>query len=159
MNFLDGCCILAALTPALNKWKLIYFLSWKSYFCSFSFHSVLLIPLFVYLKERPSCSFSTITRWGWSGQWTMSGGLWARLGHWPWGLDTHEILLRLLCEWWGLLHAVMLPISYVQTTLASTGISILEGFGGLFPHAPSLRAFSLKVCKHQWIVSLHNRIW
>lgn len=103
-------CILAALTPALNKWKLIYFHSWKSYFCSFSFDSVFLIPLFIYLKGRPSCSFSTMARSGLSNQLiTIPGGLWAGLECGSWGQDVHKTLLCLQFSSWVLPHAVMLP--------------------------------------------------
>lgn len=81
VNFLDGCVFWLHWHQLLINGN-IYFHSWKSYFCSFSFHSVFLIPLFIYLKGRPSCSFSTIARSGLLSQLTIPGKLWARLGMW-----------------------------------------------------------------------------
>lgn len=125
--------------------KLIYFHSWKSYFCSFSFHSVFLIPWLISFKGRPSCCFTMTARWGLPGQLMLPGRLWAPLGWGSWWPDR----LMPCVYWWGLLHAVMLLISYNQHTRRNFNFG---GSGGLFPHSSILRACSLKICNHQWIV-------
>ena len=58
VNFLDGCVFWLHWHQLLINGN-TYFHIQKSYFCSFSFHPVFLILLFVYLKGRASCSFST----------------------------------------------------------------------------------------------------
>lgn len=118
VNVLDGCVFWLHWHQLLINGN-IYFHSWKSYFCSFSFHSVFFIPLFIYLKRRPSCSFSTIARSGLPSQLTIPGGFQAQLGHGSWEPDARETSLCLLW-WWGLLRAVRLLISHLQTTYTST---------------------------------------
>lgn len=155
VNFLDGCVFWLHWHQLLINGN-TYFHIQKSYFCSFSFHPVFLILLFVYLKGRPSCSFSTNGRSGLPCQLTIPGGLWACLGCGSWGPDAQKTFLCLLFQWQGLLHAVMLLISYLQTNQASN-FNFGKVWWTLSP-SPRSRAFSLKVCKHQWIVLLNNRM-
>lgn len=51
VNFLDGCVFWLHWHQLLINGN-IYFHSWKSYFCSFSFNSVFFIPMFISLKRK-----------------------------------------------------------------------------------------------------------
>ena len=132
VNFLDGCVFWLHWHQLLINGN-TYFHIQKSYFCSFSFHPVFLILLFVYLKGRPSCSFSTNGRSGLPCQLTIPGGLWACLGCGSWGPDAQKTFL--CCSNGGDSY-MLLCFSYHISKPTKQVISTLVRSGGLSPHLP-----------------------
>lgn len=126
-------CILATLTPALNKWKHLFSLS-KSYFCSFSFHPVFLILLFIYLKGRPSCSFSTNARSGLPCQLTIPEGFVSMPGMWK--LRTRYWRHFSVCCPNGGDSYLLLCYSFHTSKPTKQVISTLVRSVGLSPHLP-----------------------
>lgn len=118
----------------------VYFHSWKSYFCSFSFHSVFLIPSFIYLKGRPSRSFSTIARSGPASLWQPERG-------------EHSDMWTLRARCTGEVALPIVPVVGTPQLLASHFIARnhppewFQPWKGLGVLSPNLRDVRLKVCK------------